>query len=153
MASPDGETIQGGILFKGGHYRIEKVFFVKFLLDVTISQKRFSCTISDEKNDKKQNERKSWELTVCKWYFQLYFWKINHIIQAVVCTLKTSVKTFWKYNFSWFFPCIYLQCGICRRMITIRILVRKSDGFTDLKQLFYWINMFVGFSLAIVKRH
>ena len=26
MASPDGETIQGGTLFKGGHYRIEKVF-------------------------------------------------------------------------------------------------------------------------------
>ena len=26
MASPDGETIQGGTLFKGGHYRIEKGF-------------------------------------------------------------------------------------------------------------------------------
>ena len=29
---------------------------------VTISQKKFSCTISD----KKQNEWKSWELTVCR---------------------------------------------------------------------------------------
>ena len=26
---------------------------------VTISQKKFSCTISDKKNDKKQNEQKS----------------------------------------------------------------------------------------------
>ena len=26
MASPDGETIQKGTLFKGGHYRIEKGF-------------------------------------------------------------------------------------------------------------------------------
>jgi hypothetical protein len=26
MASPDGETIQGRTLFKGGHYRIEKGF-------------------------------------------------------------------------------------------------------------------------------
>ena len=26
MASPDGETIQGGILLEGGHYRIEKGF-------------------------------------------------------------------------------------------------------------------------------
>ena len=26
MASPDGETIQGGTLFKGEHYRIEKDF-------------------------------------------------------------------------------------------------------------------------------
>ena len=32
---------------------------------VTISQKKFSCTISDKKNDKKQNEQKSCELTVC----------------------------------------------------------------------------------------
>ena len=32
---------------------------------VTISQKKFSYTIFDKKNDKKQNERKSWELTVC----------------------------------------------------------------------------------------
>jgi hypothetical protein len=26
MTSPDGETIQGGTLFKGGHYRLEKGF-------------------------------------------------------------------------------------------------------------------------------
>ena len=26
MTSPDGETIQGGKLFKGGHYRLEKAF-------------------------------------------------------------------------------------------------------------------------------
>ena len=26
MASPDGKTIQGRTLFKGGHYRIEKGF-------------------------------------------------------------------------------------------------------------------------------
>ena len=26
MASQDGETIQGGTLFKGGHYRLEKGF-------------------------------------------------------------------------------------------------------------------------------
>ena len=32
---------------------------------VVISQKKFSCTIFDKKTDKEQNERKSWELTVC----------------------------------------------------------------------------------------
>jgi hypothetical protein len=26
MTSPDGETIRGGTLFKGGHYRLEKGF-------------------------------------------------------------------------------------------------------------------------------
>ena len=26
MTSPDGETIQGGTLFKGGQYRLEKGF-------------------------------------------------------------------------------------------------------------------------------
>ena len=33
---------------------------------VVISQKNLSCTIFDKKTDKIQNERKSWELTVCK---------------------------------------------------------------------------------------
>ena len=32
---------------------------------VVISQKNLSCTFFDKKTDKKQNEQKSWELTVC----------------------------------------------------------------------------------------
>ncbi len=31
-------------------------------MNVVISRKKFSCIIFDKKNDKKQNERKSWEL-------------------------------------------------------------------------------------------
>ena len=32
---------------------------------VVISRKKFNCIIFDKENDKKQSERKSWELTVC----------------------------------------------------------------------------------------
>ena len=37
---------------------------------IVISRKKFNCTISDKKNDKKQNEWKSWELTVCSHHFE-----------------------------------------------------------------------------------
>ena len=57
--------------------------------------------------------------TADKWYIQLYFWrKISY--HTIVCTLNHTKQcknisklfvVFQTYNFSWYFPCTYLQCG------------------------------------------
>ena len=62
-------------------------------VNVAISQKKLNCMIFDQKNDRKRNERKSWELTV--WILQkenksMFIQKVPNI---ATCALqkKTSI--------------------------------------------------------------
>ena len=64
---------------------------------VVISQKNLSCTIFDKKTDKKQNERKSWELTVCTAAAPAYDDVVGSALDALLhtVTILSNCKLSW----------------------------------------------------------